>query len=247
MLFLHTVLGTTLVAGGTSALNQVVERDLDSRMKRTARRPIPSGRLDVSAARVFAATLTVGGVLYLAFLVNLLTAMFAALTVISYVFVYTPLKKVSSLSTLVGAVPGALPIVGGWTAAGAPLGAAVWSLFWVLFLWQLPHFLALAWMYREDYAKAGLRMLSVGDESGITFRQAMLYAVALLPTSLAPYVLGVTGRLYFMGALLLSGWYVYAGVRVARRPTNSNVRRLFGASILYLPLLLLLLVLGRIV
>ena len=241
--FAWLMAGAALVAGGSNALNQVAERDLDARMHRTRRRPVAAGRVAPGAGAVFAWGLGVAGVTGLAVFVNLLTAGIAALTLISYVFAYTPLKRRSALSTLVGAVPGALPILGGWTAAGGALDAAAWSLFAILFLWQLPHFLALAWLYRDDYDRAGMRMLSGVDPDGrVTFRQAVLYAVALLPVSMAPALAQVTGPLYFGGALLLGLWLVWRSVVAARVPSAPNARRLFLASVIYLPALLLLLV-----
>lgn len=239
LLFLHTLIGTALVAGGTGALNQVAEADTDGRMRRTERRPIASGRLDRNVGAVYALGLGMAGTIYLARFVNLLTAFLAALTLLSYILLYTPLKRRTSLNTLVGAVPGALPILGGWTAAGAALTAPAWALFWIMFLWQLPHFLALAWLYREDYGRAGLRMLSVEDPDGrVTFRQALLYAMALLPTSLLPSVLGLAGRLYFLGAVLLGLWFAGVCLDAARRRSTAAARRLFIVSIAYLPLLL---------
>ncbi|HET7039483.1 MAG TPA: heme o synthase, partial [Gemmatimonadales bacterium] len=227
LLFLHTLIGTALVAGGTGALNQVAEWDTDGRMRRTERRPIASGRLDRHVGAVYAVGLGIAGTVYLARFVNLLTAGLAALTLLSYILLYTPLKRRTSLNTLVGAVPGALPILGGWTAAGAAVTAPAWALFWIMFLWQLPHFLALAWLYRDDYGRAGLRMLSVEDPDGrVTFRQALLYAMALLPTSLLPAVLGLGGRLYFAGALLLGLWYAGATLVAARRRDAAAARRL---------------------
>jgi protoheme IX farnesyltransferase len=246
LLFLHTLIGTALVAAGTGALNQVAEAHLDGRMRRTERRPIPAGRLDRSVGAVYAAGLGLLGTVYLALLVNLLTAGLAALTLFSYILLYTPLKRRTSLNTLVGAVPGALPILGGWTAVGAGVGAPAWALFWIMFLWQLPHFLALAWLYREDYGRAGLRMLSVEDPDGrFTFGQALLYATALLPTSLLPSVLGVAGPLYFTGALILGIWFAGTSFVAARRPTVPAARRLFLVSIAYLPALLGLLALDK--
>jgi protoheme IX farnesyltransferase len=183
---------------------------------------------------------------YLAVTVNPATALLAAATLVSYVFVYTPLKRRTTLSTVVGAVPGALPVLGGWAAAGAPLSRDAWVLFWILFLWQLPHFLALAWLYREDYRRAGLRMLSVDDTDGRkTFRQAVLYALALLPVSLAPTIAGVAGAPYFVGALLLSLWLVWASLRALYRASDRNATRLFSASVTYLPVLLVLMVVDR--
>lgn len=243
----HALVGTALVAGGTNALNQVAERDVDALMVRTARRPLPSARLQVHEAAVFAWLIGASGVAYLAIFVNALTAVLAALTLASYVFVYTPLKRRTSLSTLIGAVPGALPIVGGWTAAGGTLDARACILFAILFLWQLPHFLALSWIYRDDYARAGLQMLSVGDADGrTTFRQAALHAAALVPVSLAPAVVGMGGPLYFVGAALLSAGYLWASVNAARHPSRDGARRLFSASLIYLPSVLALMIADRI-
>ena len=244
----HALVGTALVAGGTNALNQVLERDVDALMARTARRPLPSARLQVGEATAFAWLIGAAGVVYLALLVNGLTAVLAALTLASYVFVYTPLKRRTPFSTLIGAVPGALPIVGGWTAAGGTLDTGASILFAILFLWQLPHFLALSWIYRDDYARAGLQMLSVGDADGrLTFRQAALHAAALVPVSLAPAVVGMGGPLYFLGAALLSGGYFWASVAAARRPSRDGARRLFAASLIYLPAVLGLMIADRIV
>jgi protoheme IX farnesyltransferase len=246
-LFLHMLVGTVLVAAGTNALNQVAERDVDGLMHRTARRPLPSGRISYSAAATAAWTSGAAGVLYLAVFTNAVTAVIAAATLLSYVFVYTPLKRRTSLNTLVGAVPGALPVVGGWTAAGGPVGVEASVLFWILFLWQLPHFLALAWMYREDYARAGFRMLSVGDADGhLTFNQAVLYALALLPVSLAPAVVGIAGPVYFLGAVVLSSWFVWVGIKAARECSNATAKRLFLTSVWYLPVLLGLMVANKV-
>ncbi|HEY7192742.1 MAG TPA: heme o synthase [Gemmatimonadales bacterium] len=247
VLLANTLIGTALVAGGTNAWNQIRERDVDARMARTRRRPLPSGRLSPSAAIWFATAITLVGVGYLALTVNPLTAVLAALTFASYVLLYTPLKRTTSLNTLVGAVPGALPIVGGWTAAGGSLNAAVAALFWILFLWQLPHFLALAWLYREDYRAGGLRMLSVTDEDGRdTGRMALLYAMALLPISLLPTLLGVTGEWYFFGALALGAAYIVAGTGLLVAATPTRAWRLFFVSILYLPALLTLMVIDKV-
>lgn len=238
----HTLLGSALVAAGSNALNQIVERDIDARMRRTRERPLPTGRVTVAEASLFAWTLGLGGVAYLGALVNGLTAALAAATLVSYVFLYTPLKPKTSLSTLVGAVPGALPVVGGWAAASGTVRLEAWVLFAVLFLWQLPHFLALAWMCREDYARAGLKMLSVTDGHAATFRQALLYAVALLPVSLVPTVVGVADGLYFYGAIALALWMIWATVACTRDASYAKARRLFLVSITYLPALLLLMV-----
>ena len=237
----HALLGTALVAGGTSALNQIAERDVDALMTRTAARPLPAGRVSVRAATVFAWTLALLGLAELAVFVNVTTALLAAATLVSYVYAYTPLKRRTTLATLVGAVPGALPIVGGWAAAGAPLDVRAGVLFAILLLWQIPHFLALAWMYRDDYARAGLRMLSVGDpDGGATFRQAALNAAALLPLAAIPFVLGMAGSVYAAGALALSAVLFALAVIAARSPSAVAARRLFLATLLYLPAVLAL-------
>ena len=248
--FLHAMIGTALVAAGTNALNQLRERDVDARMQRTQRRPLPSGRLTPRAAAWFAGSISVAGIGYLAIAVNALTAALAAGTLATYVFLYTPLKRRTSLNTLVGAVPGALPIVGGWTAAGGGLDVAAAAFFWILFLWQLPHFLALAWIYREDYARGGLAMLSVEDPTGRrTSWMTLLYALALVPVSLIPTLVGVTGTFYFFGALLLGAAYVAAGAGMIAGGMRAGARRawwVFFVSIVYLPALLILVVLDKV-
>lgn len=241
----HTMLGVALVAGGTSALNQLLERDVDARMRRTAGRPLPAGRMGVGEAAAFAWSISAAGVLHLALLVDGRTALLAAATLGIYVFAYTPLKRRTPHATLVGAVPGALPIVGGWTAAGAPLDARAGALFAVLFLWQLPHVLALGWLLRDDYARAGLRMPSVDDEGGTaSFRQAALTSAALLPASLAPVALGMAGHVYFLAALVLSLGLLALAVDAARAPSPARARRLFMGTLAWLPALLTVLVLG---
>jgi len=243
VLLAHALLGTALVAGGTNALNQWWERDADARMNRTRRRPLPAGLLRPGDALAFALIIAITGILWLAAFVNTLTAGLAAVSLASYVFAYTPLKRLTPLALFVGAVPGALPILGGWTAAGAGLTAGGWVLFGILFLWQLPHFLALGWLYRDDYRHGGFAMLSRFDPDGRrTGRQALLYAAALLVVSLAPARVGLAGTPYVVGAaalgLALLGW----SAEMARHPTPTRARRLFLASVLYLPALLLLLV-----
>lgn len=243
----QTLLGVALVAAGTNAFNQLIERDVDARMRRTLGRPLPSGRLTPRAAAWFAAVISVAGVAYLGLAVNYLTAGLAALTLASYVLVYTPLKRRTTLNTLIGAVPGALPIVGGWTAAGGVLGPAVAALFWILFLWQLPHFLALAWIYREDYRRGGLAMVSVGDPDGRhTGCMAFLYAVVLLPVSVLPTALGVTSARYLFGALVLGLAYAGASGAMTRAATTARARRVFVVSIIYLPALLTLMALDKV-
>jgi protoheme IX farnesyltransferase len=243
---LVAILGIALVAAGTSGLNQVWERDIDARMERTRRRPLPAGRVTLVAAVLFTSVLAVGGVIYLDVFVNRLTAGLAALSIVSYVFVYTPLKPVSSVSTLIGAVPGALPIMGGWTAARGELGPGAWALFGILFFWQLPHFLALAWLFREDYQRGGLKMLGVDDpDARQTRTHAVLYAAALLPASLFPVVIGMTGWVYLLVALLLGVAYGWAAIRFFLRADVPSARKLFKLSLLYLPILLLTLSLDR--
>lgn len=238
--------GIGLVAGGTSGLNQVWERDVDAKMQRTRRRPIPAGRVTPAAGWLFTAGLAVAGVVFLALFVNLLTAGLAVLSLVTYVFMYTPLKRVSSLSTLVGAVPGALPIMGGWTAARAELGPGAWALFGIMFFWQLPHFLALAWLFREDYQRGGLKMLGVDDPDARQTRvHSVLYASALLPASLFPVAIGLSGPFYLMVALLLGVLYGWAALRFWARADIRSARRLFRVSLLYLPILLLMLSLDR--
>jgi protoheme IX farnesyltransferase len=245
--FFHVLIGSALVAGGTNALNQLLERDVDALMQRTAGRPLPAGRLDPRVAGTFAIGAGTLGVAYLAVLVNMTTALIAAATLLSYVLVYTPLKRRTTLATLIGAVPGALPIVGGWTAAGGTLSERAGVLFAILFFWQLPHFLALSWIYREDYARAGLRMLSVGDTDGrATFRQAALTAAALVPISLAPTLLGMSGVLYFACALVLSGWLLVQALLAVRSGMVEHMRRLFLFTLAYLPALLTFMIADRI-
>ena len=244
--FLHTMGGTALVAGGTNALNQWWERDVDARMHRTRSRPLPAGRLAPGAALAFALTISVAGVAWLLWKVNGITALLAALTLGSYVLCYTPLKKRTRLNTLVGAVPGALPILGGWTAASGALPAAAWLLFGVMFLWQLPHFLALAWMYREDYRRGQLRMLSLDDPDGRrTGRHAVLWSVALAAASIALTPLGLTGAVYAASAALLGAVMIGLSGAMSLRPSNAGARRLFLASVIYLPLLMVVMVLNK--
>ncbi len=244
---LHALLGTAMLAAGTNALNQYAERDADAQMKRTAVRPLPSGRLSPKAALSFSVGISAGGALYLAAAVNPLTALLGIVALASYIFVYTPLKRRTSLCTVVGAVPGAIPVLMGWTAARGSLDVLAWVLFAIVFLWQLPHFLAIAWMYRADYARAGFPMLPVLDPEGTsTGRQVILYSLALLPVSLLTTVLDLTGALYFFGALTLGLAFVGLGLRLAVAPTGADARRLFLASVVYLPALLILMVVDKV-
>ena len=238
--------GTGLVAGGASAFNQFIERDADALMRRTRSRPLPDGRVPAADALAFAAVLSVAGLAILALAVNGLSALVALATLVSYAVVYTPLKRHTSFSTVIGAIPGALPPVIGWTAAAASLSQGAWVLFGIVFLWQLPHFLAIAWMYREDYARAGFPMLPVIEPDGrSTARQAVAYTAALLPLALAPTLVGMSGTVYFAGALLLTLAFLGMSIRFASTRSVLDARRLFFSSILYLPLLWLLMMADR--
>lgn len=237
------LLGTALAAGGANALNQWSERAYDALMQRTKTRPLPSGRLSADAARRFGVWLAAAGSLLLASVVHWLPGALAAITIVTYVALYTPMKRATSLCTLVGAVPGALPPMIGWAAARHTLGLEAWTLFGILFLWQLPHFLAIAVLFRDDYARAGFRMLPVEDPGWVmTARHMAGYSLFLLPVSLIPAVIGMSGAVYFYGALILSALYLAVSIDAARRRTLPAMRRLFRASLLYLPLLFGLLV-----
>ena len=241
-----TLLGTGLAASGAAALNQVLERSFDARMQRTAGRPIPAGRMSASHGLAVGIGLSLAGVTVLAALVNLLTAALGALTVLLYVGVYTPLKRMTTLNTIVGAVPGAIPPVMGWTAASGTLGVPAGVLFAILFLWQLPHFLAIAWIFRDDYRRGGFPMLPVVDPEGrTTGHQVALYCAALVPVSLLPTFLGLTGPTYFFGALVLGLGFLAFGLRMARHRRGREARGVLLASVTYLPLLLVLLVIDR--
>jgi len=241
-----TIVGTALVAGGASAINQVIERDADSQMRRTRLRPLPDGRLGPVEGLAFAAVLSVLGLLVLAGGVNVLSSVVALATLVSYAAVYTPLKRRTSFATVIGAIPGALPPVIGWAAAEGALSQGAWVLFGILFLWQLPHFLAIAWMYREDYARAGFPMLPVIEPDGrSTARQAVVYAAALLPVALAPTLVGMSGTVYFAGALVLTLVFLGVSIRFAMTRAVRDARQLFFASIVYLPLLWALMIVDR--
>ncbi len=241
-----TIVGTALVAGGASAINQVIERDADSLMRRTRLRPLPDGRLGPVEALAFAAILSVLGLLVLAAGVNVASSVVALATLVSYAAVYTPLKRRTSFATVIGAIPGALPPVIGWAAAEGTLSQGAWVLFAILFLWQLPHFLAIAWMYREDYARAGFPMLPVIEPDGrSTARQAVVYAAALLPVALAPTLVGMSGTVYFAGALVLTLIFLGVSMRFAMTRAVRDARQLFFASIVYLPLLWALMIADR--
>ena len=239
------LLGTAAVAGGAGAWNMVIERRRDALMRRTARRPLPAGRIGVVPAALFGSVLAVGGVIALGFSANLLAAGVAASTFLLYVGAYTPLKPVSTLNTAAGAIPGALPPVIGWAAATGELGVGAWSLFLLVFLWQFPHFLAIAWLHRADYARAGLKMLPTVDPLGaLTGRQAVAHGLALVPAGMLPAVVGLAGPAYYVGAFALGLAYLAAAVRFWFDTSDRTARGLLRASILYLPAVLMLLVLS---
>ena len=244
MLFFNAMLGITLLAFGVATLNQYVERDTDSLMERTAKRPLPSGRLGDIEALLFGGLLCIVAELYLGFLVNGLTALLGMVVIVGYVLVYTPLKRKTSACTAIGAIPGAMPPLMGWTAASGEISVGALALFAILFLWQFPHFLAIAWMYKDEYAKAGILMLPVVEPEGkITARQIVIFTIMLLPMSLAPYFLGISGLIYLIGSVILGFWFLHASIKTARARTVPQARKLMFVSVLYLPLLYGLMVL----
>ncbi len=246
LVFLHTLIGTGLIASGTAALNQWWEHLADAKMDRTNKRPIPSGQITPGNAMWFGIGLSVLGFIELWLGVNLLTAALGALTLASYLFLYTPMKQKSPHSTTIGAIPGAMPPLIGFAAASGTLTAEAWVLFGILFLWQFPHFYSIAWMYRDDYARAGIRMLPVVEPDGqSTSRQIVAFSVVLIPFSLLPVFLAMTGKIYFVGAIMLGMYFLYAGVRVARERTRVRARAVLLASVLYLPVLYGLMMLDR--
>ena len=245
-LLFNALVGTGLLAFGASALNQFQERHLDARMKRTAHRPLPTERMLPETALWFGAIAAALGIAYLSITVNVLTAAVGAATLLTYNLIYTPMKRFTWLNTIVGAVPGALPPVMGWTAARGSLSPEAWMLFAVLFFWQIPHFMAIAWLYREDYERGGFVMLPHVDADGRrTGRQAVWQSAALLVASVWPVLAGLAGSIYLISALLLGAMMVWASWRFRRELTQAAARRLFLASIAYLPLLLALLALNK--
>ncbi len=242
----HTLLGTGLVAGGTGTLNQVWERKTDSRMRRTAQLPLPAGRMKAATALRFGLGLSIAGTVYLWLLVSPLTTLLAVLTLATYLLLYTPLKSRTPLCTIVGAFPGAMPPLIGWAAVRGTLDLEAWVLYGILFLWQFPHFLAIAWIYREDYARGGILMEPVVDPSGkSTFRQILVTSALLVPLSLAPALLGMGGKLYLLGAIPLGLGFLAFGIWSARERTARPARYLLHASVLYLPALFALLMFDK--
>ena len=242
MLLFHTIIGTALVASGASALNQYVERDLDARMTRTRNRPLPDGRLQPNDALLFSSIIAVLGIAYLMFFVNIVTGLIGVFTLLGYIFVYTPLKTRTTWCTLIGAFPGAAPPVMGWTAARGELDAAALTLFAILFLWQMPHFFAISWIFTDDYKRGGF----VTHVSGVgTGRQIIFFCCALIPVSALPTTLGLTGMTYLTGAILLGFVYLGYGSAVALFRSGTHAQRLLRISVLYLPALLILMMLDK--
>lgn len=246
VVFAHAMIGIALLSSGVGTLNQFMERELDALMRRTADRPLPSGRLLPFEALWFGLLLTATAEVYLAVFVNVLTAVLGLTVIAGYLMLYTPLKTRTTLSTVVGAFPGAVPPLIGWTAARGEIDVSAWVLFAILFLWQFPHFLAIAWMYREDYGRAGIKMLPVVEPDGrVTGQQIIVYSLMLIPVSLLPTVLGISGRFYFIAAIVLGLMFLASSIRAALSKSNQHARQLLLASVLYLPLLFAVMVLNR--
>ena len=246
MPFLHTLLGTVFVASGAAALNQLIELPYDAQMRRTSRRPLASGRIARSQALWFGVLLSVSGVLYLAISTNALASLLAGLTLLSYLFLYTPLKRITPLCTLVGAIPGAAPPLIGWAAGRGHLDPAAWLLFAIVFLWQFPHFMSIAWMYREDYRRAGYLVLPASDfKHRFVVWQCLLPTLVLFVVTIVPALRGQSGILYFAGALAVGGVFVYYSAHFVLKRNVASARQLLLASILYLPVLFALLALDK--
>ena len=242
----NTLLGTLLVASGTGTLNQYVEREFDAQMRRTSRRPLAAGRLNPSIVLFFGMALSMLGCIYLAMAVSVLASLLATATLLSYLFLYTPLKRKTPLCILVGAFPGAVPPLIGWAAASGKVSSEAWMLYAVLFLWQFPHFMAIAWMHRDDYDRAGYLVLPRDQSRGrFVVLQTLLPLLALLPLSLFPVLIGHVSVVYCIGALLLSFGFLYYGAQFLWHRSNASARRLLKASIIYLPLLFVLMFLPR--
>jgi protoheme IX farnesyltransferase len=246
LLMFHALLGTALVASGAAALNQLLEREHDAKMRRTASRPLPSGRLQPVTVMLFGGVCALVGTVYLAVLVNPLTSVLGAVSLICYLFIYTPLKRLTWLNTAVGAVPGALPPLMGWAAARGELSGGGWALFAILAFWQMPHFFAIAWIYKDEYAKAGFQMLPAVDPDGSrTAQQSVSHTLALLLVGLCPFLFHLAGPVYLAGSLLLGAGYLACAIRFARRLDLASARLLFISSIIYLPLILICMVVDK--
>jgi len=243
VLFANSLIAITLLAFGVATLNQYWERDLDRLMDRTATRPLPTGRVTPTEALVFGIVQCVIAEAYLLLAVNALTALLGLVVIVGYVLVYTPLKTRTTASTAIGALPGALPPLMGWTAASGDITLAAWALFTIQFLWQFPHFMAIAWMYRSEYRKAGILMLPVVEPEGrLTARQIVMFAIMLLPVSLAPFFFGLSGVIFLGGAALLGAWFLWVSIQTALAKTDEKARRLLLVSVIYLPILFILMV-----
>ena len=245
-LFLNSMAAITLLAFGVATLNQYIERNIDTKMERTVTRPLPTGRITPNEALIFGVSLCVIAEIYLYFAVNGLTAVLGLIVIVGYVFLYTPLKTRTTASTAIGALPGAMPPLMGWTSSANEITLGAWFLFALLFLWQFPHFLAIAWMYKEQYAKAGIKMLPVVEKDGkITAQQIVIFTVLLLPVSLAPFFLGVSGIIYLVGASVLGLWFLIASIKTAREKSIEQSRKLLLVSVVYLPIIFALMVLNH--
>jgi protoheme IX farnesyltransferase len=243
-LLVHTFIGTILIGGAAGVLNQYLERRYDAMMKRTERRPLPAGRIPAAKALLFGNILCFAGLSYLAIFTNWIAVSLSLLTLVSYLVIYTPLKRKTPFATLIGGIPGALPPLIGWAVVQNGISMEAWSLFFILFFWQIPHFLSLAWMYRNDYIRARYRLLTVLDTTGdVTSRQILVYSIALIPVSLMPLVVGLTGVFYFFSALIFSIGFIIVALHFYRVRTNSAARQLFLASLFLLPALFLILML----
>jgi protoheme IX farnesyltransferase len=246
LLLLHTMVGTALLAAGGAALNQLFEREHDAKMRRTCDRPLPSGRLQPSTVLAVGWGAALAGLVYLGVATNVITLVVGAITFFTYVFVYTPLKRVTWLNTLVGAIPGAIPPLMGSTAASGNITREGLALFAIQAFWQIPHFMAISWIYRDEYAKAGFKMLAVLDPDGIrTSQQALSHTIALIALSLCPFLFGLSGPMYLAAAVSLGALFLISAIRFARRLTISSARELFYVSIIYLPLILIVMVLDK--
>ena len=244
--FANAMISIALLAFGVSTLNQYLERHTDPLMERTAKRPLPTQRLAPIEALIFGILLCVAAEVYLFVAINTLTGVLGLIVIVGYVLLYTPLKTRTSASTAIGAIPGAMPPLMGWTAAANDITLGAWAMFVTQFLWQFPHFLAIAWMYRDQYAKAGILMLPVVEPSGrITGRQIVLFTLMLVPVSFAPFFLGFAGIIYLIAASILGSVFLWSSISAARSKTNESARRLLYASVIYLPLLFLILVLDH--
>jgi protoheme IX farnesyltransferase len=243
VLFANSMIAIALLAFGVATLNQYWERNIDKLMERTSTRPLPTSKVTPTESLIFGIGLCTIAEIYLLLLVNPLTAILGLIVIVGYVLVYTPLKTRTSVSTAIGAIPGALPPLMGWTAAANDITLAAWALFAMQFLWQFPHFMAIAWMYREEYAKAGILMLPVVEPSGrLTSRQIVMFSVMLLPVSLAPFFFAVSGFVFLIGAIILGVAFLIVSIQSARAKTNEMAKRLLLASVIYLPLLFILMV-----